>query len=150
LDKIVNFLKNNEITAHRFEKDRKLHIFINSSLQFVSIAKRIINITMWLRENPLYSSYIDLDDRLKGEVDKLMKIINSLGSQKFNYRNIIESHIIEKVHCDYSEAKNDKVCLICLHELEVDTYTNVFSFDFHIQCINFWLNCVDNVSPYIL
>jgi hypothetical protein len=150
LDKIICFVRKNEISVEKFEKDRKLHIFINSSLVFRTFAKRITYIMKFLKFYPEYSNYTAEfnSEALEKHIHELGNLFDLLN-EKFNFKNMTESHLIDKFHSEFKELKVDKVCLICLHGLDVDINTNVFSYDFHIQCINFWLNLVDNISPFI-
>jgi hypothetical protein len=43
---------------------------------------------------------------------------------------------------------NKKRCHLCLHDINIDGNTNIFSGDFHILCINYWINAIDNNSPF--
>jgi hypothetical protein len=153
LDKIVCFVRKYEISKFKFEKDRKLSIFINASLQFVLFSKKIIGIVNFLKGSNYLNYCNEINaNKLQSEVEKIVKVMDSLGNEKFNFLGIMENSLFEKIKNNSKDdvIKTDKVCFMCLHELDNEPHSNVFSYDFHIQCINFWLNCVDNLSPFLV
>jgi hypothetical protein len=90
------------------------------------------------------------NEDLQTKSSHLLKTIKELTDKHTDlFNDIIELNLFRKFE-QSTEIKNEKVCMLCLNDLESDIHTNVFSYDFHILCINFWLNCVDNKSPYII
>ena len=62
--------------------------------------------------------------------------------------NLENSEIKELFEFDDSNTINKKRCQLCLHDIGVDGNTKLFSGEFHILCINYWINAIDNNSPF--
>jgi hypothetical protein len=81
---------------------------------------------------------------------QLIKSIKDLTDMHHElFDDIIDLNLLRKLD-QPTELKDEKVCMLCVNDIESDIHSNVFSYDFHTLCINFWLNCVDNKSPYII
>lgn len=146
---ITNFLNNKQFNKNLFEKDRKLINFINSSVQLLLFTIKID------------FTFSEINDKLNSFqiINLIKKFENLLEASKssLDLRSKIDEVSFNKLHhykpvlnVDHKDIKNQKVCTLCFHKLEEEINTNIFSFDFHIFCINIWLNGVDNTSPYQL
>jgi hypothetical protein len=114
-------------------------------MHFNIFAKRIICST-----SKLYSDEIENNSVLLKVSSETVLIIKNLNDEFPDLIDeMLDLKLLNKLD-EKNEIKDDKLCLICMNELDIDNHTNLFSFDFHILCINFWLNCVDNRSPFII
>ncbi len=144
---IKKTLFNKKLTQGHFEKDRKLNTYLNSAVQILTFYKKFNSLLLEVKE-PMKS---ESRENILMELKEILK----LPSDKFNITQIIDESSVIKLE-EYApelkmtkeEIKSNKICHICLHRLEEENNSNVFSFDFHITCINFWLNLVDNKSPF--
>lgn len=141
MEEISKFLSENEITIEAFKSNRKLQTFINSAITINLLCARLINLTKIFKKEA---------SDLTSKSDNLSKLIQHILDTHHNlFNSIIDMNLTKKLSHS-TEIKNEKVCMLCLNDLDSDNHTNLFSYDFHILCINFWLNCVDNKSPFIV
>jgi hypothetical protein len=142
---VKNIIFDKKITQGIFEKDRKLFTFLNSTIQILYFFDKFNSLLEEMKEK--------MESKHKENILKEIKEILKVPSEKFNISQIIDNSAVSEYE-EYNprilkeEIKNNKICHICLHKLEGENNTNVFSYDFHIVCINFWLNLVDNQSPF--
>ena len=147
LSKLIAFLnENKKFIQAQFEKDRKLINFLNSTVQFLFFNDKFNSLLSELKEK----SDTSLRDKILIKLKTLIKTPTGI----FPISQVIDIDSLNKLEQFIPKIRSDdirinKICHICLHKLEEEAYTNAFSFDFHVTCINFWLNLVDNKSPYI-
>ena len=133
------------ISTEKFKKDRKLLIFINAAMHFNIFAKRILDSSCIMNLEGVESRTELL--KISSEAVIIIKNLNDQFPDLID--DMLDLKLLDKLD-EKIQILDDKLCLICMNELSIDNHTNLFSFDFHIICINFWLNCVDNRSPFII
>ena len=143
IEEVVEFLKTKNISIDIFRKNRKLSVFINSAMYFNIFAKRILESSKMLNPKENTKGLLEISS------ESIMIIKNLNDEFPDLIDEMLELRLLNKLD-EKIEIKDDKLCLICMNQLDIDNNTNLFSYDFHILCINFWLNCVDNRSPFIL
>ncbi len=148
---ITNFLNNKKFNKDLFMKDRKLINFINSSVQLLLFTIKID------------FTFSEINDKLNAfQIINLIKKLEDLleaSKKTLNLRSSIDEVSFNKLH-NYKpvldQDHNNKVCYLCFHRLDEELSTNVFSYDFHIFCINIWLNGINTTnncnssSPYLI
>ena len=150
-NKIYDFIVSTSINKYKFENDWKLDNFIKSLQQIFIIGCKIFTL---LTENEKLKG--DLNDSLIKVRDLLKKLLN-FNSEIFEFRKFFQTSILEKFE-NFNEVKykfepkelsNKKICFICLYDNEYlnESVTNLMSYDFHISCINLWLNKIDKNLP---
>ena len=138
---IKDFIVKKKISKSLIENNRQLNNYINALIQFILFEARIKSLIAELKSEDSNNNFKMNNNDIK---DTILEII---AIPEVN----IEEGLVNKMKT-YKPKLNynnkDKVCYICLHNLSEESSTNVFSFDFHISCINFWLNLVDKQSPF--
>ena len=71
-------------------------------------------------------------------------------SKKFIFEDRIIDLITNTTKFKTDMSISNSICNLCFTELKESISTNIFLHDFHINCINFWINFVDQHSPYQL
>jgi len=135
---INQFLTNKIYSKNLFSNDRKLANYINSSIQMIIFSIKIMSVLDELK----------LENKLKDIIQRTiisLKELHEIPSEKFTLTyNYDEKLMILTKNLFYEERS----CYICLYNLTEEPYTNLYSKDDHISCINFWLNLVNNQSPF--
>lgn len=158
INEISSFLNNNKFSKEKFENDRRLIGFFNASTQFCILCKRLVNLinieTFQDKLKEKNSSLISTIENIKEDSNNIeQKIIDIKNIFKNSFdENIFNKLKIKDFNFELNKLQNikhSKLCMMCLHNLEDEPNTNLFSYDFHLSCINFWLNLVDNQSPFI-
>ncbi len=165
MKKIEIFIKSKHTYSRTlFEKDKRINNFFGSIFQFLSFWIKIANLKKELK-NILSNDKIQSLD--KNSVKEIIELLEDEFLQNFteinktlfynkikdyiliNKENIFSSSRIQNIEEELNKI-NFMICWICLNKLDDDLHTNTFNYDFHILCINFWLNLVDNYSPFKL
>lgn len=85
------------------------------------------------------------------EISKIFLILEkneSLDFKKLILIENLENSEIKELFVFDEENLGKKRCQLCLHDIDIDGKTNIFSGEFHILCINYWINVIDNNSPF--
>jgi hypothetical protein len=155
IEKNESFLK---YSRSKFENDRKLITFINGTLSLYFMFKKMSTAEKYLTEYALKNNFpqskIKSDKNIFQRIDKIISNLESCS--KLTFSKIFDQTVLLKYKTFITPAesvlKSSKVCNICLNKLEDEAFTNLFSYDFHISCINYWLNAVKitetNCSPF--
>lgn len=132
--------------------------YINGVLQLQIMYKKLIAIEKKIKEINEWKQY---DLKLSQDFKLISDIIDKIranGDNTFEGLNICHyfdelllSHL-DKFEEFYIKDANDakSKCSFCFLMLDPEPHTNIFGFDFHVPCINSWLNLVDTNSPFIL
>ena len=156
-----------KLTNENFENSRKLINFFNGIIRFLVFFNRIESLNLKIKEdsdkiNPITKNNfkqniltnIDLINEIKKNCKKIFDIFaffeksNVLDFKKIiEFENLKNLKIKELFEIKFNELDKNR-CHLCLHDLDVDLKTNIFSKDFHIICINYWINIIDNNSPF--
>lgn len=90
-------------------------------------------------------------NKLKSEIFNYFKFFEKCGILNFSklieFESLKNLEIKELFEINLEEIEKNR-CQLCLHELDCDLKTQLFSGDFHIICINYWINVIDNNSPF--
>lgn len=147
LSKLKGF-QSKKISKLQFESDRKLTDFINGSIQILLMSKKLYSTIRKCeiavnKDSSYYTAILNcLDKEMRSTTEE------GLDGNKMIDENLLNKlKTFDDVSC--FSSKNSNSCCICLHELSLENQTNVFSFDFHTSCINFYINLVDSQSPYV-
>ncbi len=153
-NKIYDFLISTSINKYKFQNDWKLDNFLKSLQQIFIIGCKIFTL---LSDDAKEKE--DLNDSLIKVRDLIKKLLN-FNSEIFEFPKFFHTSILEKFENFYDvkykletkELSNKKICFICLYENEYlnESVTNLMSYDFHIPCINLWLNKIDKKLPFDL
>ena len=166
---LKNFFKedNFELNKEAFENSRKLMNFFNGIIKLFLLMNRLqslnskISANMKNMQKDLSESIasnictnenlIQENEKLKIKILELFKFLENC--KNLNFHKIIEFDTlknldIKEIYEINFERNERQRCLLCLHDLDVDLKTQIFSAEFHILCINFWINVIDNNSPF--
>ena len=150
-----------------FDNSRKLFNFFNGIIRIFFFINRLEALILFMK---IHIDIISVEKRqsYKENVNKNLKILEEIkkerheiskifiGLQKvktldfsklINIENLENSEIKELFEFDDSNIAK-KRCQLCLHDIDVDGKTKLFSGEFHILCINYWINVIDNNSPF--
>lgn len=162
------FAKENlELNKEMFQNSRKLINFFNGIIRFLMLLSRIdslnsaINKQLKNCENKFIEKIQDNLNSNKELIQELGKIKNKVFEhfkffercKKLDFSKLIEFdtlknlEIKELFEINLEEAQKLR-CQLCLHDLDCDLKTQIFSGEFHIICINYWINVIDNNSPF--
>jgi hypothetical protein len=156
---IKEFTSHKKFNKYKFENNRKLENFLNSLIQFYTLG---MNYSNTITNNTIINNNESFNlKNLSYDLDNILNLINELKSippEKYNFIKYFESEYIKNIlnlkrrtidEIEKKEIKSTKICFLCLNKLlNNENHSNIFSYDFHVICINFWLNTVDNKSPY--
>lgn len=86
------------------------------------------------------------------QYNEIVSLINALLQSKtfasiLDVNKLNELNTTPKIKCE-GNPNNNKDCQLCLHSNLNEKITNVFGYDFHIRCINVWLNLIESKSPF--
>lgn len=135
-------------------KISKSKLTLPSNLKLVNYLNGIIYLlldytTLWNTKH-FITNEISKKALVYEEVLHLIKEI----SKGENFKQIFKEDALNKLtNLDkekFVTKNNEKDCLICLQNLNKEGNTNVFGYDFHISCVNIWLNLIESNSPYKL
>ena len=135
-------------------KISKNKLTLTSNLKLVNYLNGIIYLlldytTLWNTKNFL-NDEMSKKASVFGEVLNLIKEI----SKGENFKQIFKEDALNKLNNldkeKFVTKDNEKDCLLCLQNLNKEGNTNVFGYDFHINCVNIWLNLIESNSPYKL
>lgn len=146
LSQLKQFLISKQFSKFLFENDRKLTTFISSALQMIRFGNKIISALRCMDMN----SDKDLQNYRKKLIATLKDILK-IPEEKFKISlqiDIVELEENIKPFVFNIQDTNNQICHLCLHNLSNDTNTNIFGYDFHVNCINYWLNLITNHSPF--
>lgn len=132
------------------KQNKKFSNFIEGSMVLISLyltikntIKNIIELEEFKNEGIEFSHKI---------FDKSHHLITDLNnhSRRFIYEERIKELSESCFKVNYTINLSSQYCNLCFTELKDFPNTNIFLHDFHIHCINFWINNVDQRSPYQL
>ena len=141
LNKLWSFA-NVEITKSKISNSKPLINFLNGNIQLlVNYAKFIAT------KNLINIKNVNINQKLFQKIYEFM-----IKFQKSsNYGNLINKELLESIKnqkIDIDKIIDKGGCRLCLHSLDNEKYENVYGYDFHITCINVWVNLVDLNSPF--
>ena len=129
-------------------QNKRFTNFIEGSVQIIIIFNNI---------NFTYENIIQLEEYKnegleKFKTEKIKKKISvfTAVSKKFIFEDRIIDLITNTTKFKTDMSISNSICNLCFTELKESISTNIFLHDFHINCINFWINFVDQHSPYQL
>ena len=145
LKQLFPFSDKMKLTSDKISSNLKLVNYLNGVIYLlINYCKLIKTQNFIFEENQSYgqSFYTEVSSSIK----KIAK-----GS---NFSQIIRKEILEELEKEeqnqYTFNEKDNGCSICLQSLTKEGSTNVFGYDFHISCINLWLNLIESKSPFNL
>jgi hypothetical protein len=131
--------------------NKKFSNFIEGSIVLLSLYHTIEN---------TYKNILELEEFRNEGIDnnnidkneKAKKIISDLkkNSKRFIYEERMKELLNFSSNLNNNFNLSNQYCNLCITELKDFPSTNIFLHDFHIHCINFWINTVDQRSPYQL
>lgn len=156
-----------EINAELFENSRKLNNFFNGIIRLLIFFNRLESLNNKVNEN-IKSLRIEFQETVSqnistnsGFIIEIKKIVKKIKAhflyfetcQALGFNKIIEFETLKNLEISELfqldlKAQEKPRCQICLHCLDLDSHTKLFSGDFHIACINYWINVIDNNSPF--
>jgi len=162
------FAKENlELNKEMFQNSRKLINFFNGILRHLMLFCRLESLNSKIT-NELNSFDKNFTEKIKDNIRSnkdLIQDLNKIRSKIFEYYKFFEKSknlnfnkliefdslknldIKELFEINLEEIENNR-CQLCLHDLNSDLKTQLFSKEYHIICINFWVNVIDNNSPF--
>ena len=147
LEKNIHFLNNLwsfgnvELTKENILSNKRLSDFLNGNLQLLILYAKFI-----ATKNYLNFKKGNVNQKLFQKIYELMLKL----SKSENFGELFEKNNFEKIKNQQVEV-NDNIetyCKLCLHDINNEGNKNVFGFDFHISCINLWVNLIDINSPF--
>ena len=145
LKQLLPFSDKMKLTSDKITSNLKLVNYLNGVIYLlINYCKLIKTQNFIFEENQSYaqSFYTEISSSIR----KIAK-----GS---NFSKLIKKEMFEELekeeHSKYEFNEKDNGCSICLQSLTKEGSTNVFGFDFHISCINIWLNLIQSKSPFNL
>jgi len=156
-----------EITKESFENSRKLINFFNGILKFFIVFNRVESLNSIINDN-LNSinkelvknikdnicsnkNFIEEIKKFQAKISSFFKFFQCCKHLRFNkiidfeaFNNLEKKELFE-INLDDIDKQR---CQLCLHTLDSDMKTRLFSGNFHITCINYWINLIDNNSPF--
>ena len=144
--KLMNILKEEEDILRN---NKRFSNFIEGAIQIIVIFSNF---------NYTYENILQLDEYKKEDFKKIFiseKITKKISIFKNKSRKFIFEERIKDLLDNCSRVNtniniSNSYCNLCYTELKDMVSTNIFLYDFHITCINFWINCIDQHSPYQL
>ena len=178
MDKHLNYLKELdiffskkklEISKEKFDNSRKLYNFFNGIIRVFFLLNRIEALIIFIKSNlDEISNQNKNKEFYKEQSSNNFKVFNQIKNERNEISNILLSLYKVKI-LDFSKLividnlENSSIrelfefddvniyrkrCQLCLHDINVDGNTKLFSGDYHILCINYWINAIDNNSPF--
>ena len=147
LEKNIPFLNslwsfgNVELTKEKISSNKRLNDFLNGNLNLLILYAKFIS-----TKNYINHKKCKVNQKLFQKIYELLLKLSKSG----NFGNLFEKNNFDKIKNQQIEI-NDNInnyCKLCLHDINNEGNKNVFGFDFHISCINLWVNLVDINSPF--
>ena len=147
LEKNIPFLNslwsfgNVELTKEKILSNKRLSDFLNGNLNLLILYAKFI-----ATKNFLNFKRGNVNQKL---FQKIYELILKLSKSE-NFGELFEKNNIDKIKNQQVEV-NDNIetyCKLCLHDINSEGNKNVFGYDFHISCINLWVNLIDINSPF--
>ena len=162
LDEFFN-KENLQLTKNMFDNSRKLFNFFNGIIRLFFLLNRLEALILFIKKN-----LNDNKNNLNKNIEKDLKILDEIRNERKEINRIFVSlqkvkildfsRLIEIDNLENSNIKelfefddkdiHKRRCQLCLHDIDVDGKTKLFSGEFHIICINYWINVIDNNSPF--
>ena len=147
LEKNIPFLNslwsfgNVELTKEKISSNKRLNDFLNGNLNLLILYAKFIS-----TKNYINHKKCKVNQKLFQKIYELLLKLSKSG----NFGNLFEKNNFDKIKNQQIEI-NDNInnyCKLCLHDINNEGNKNVFGFDFHISCINLWVNLIDINSPF--
>lgn len=126
-------------------KNKRLINFINGIIRLLLFNNKFNGTKEFIKNSKLETN--------RKYYDEIVSLIKTLSNSK-NFASVVdrnklnELNNIPKIQLRDND-ENRKDCQLCLHSDLNEKITNVFGYDFHIRCINVWLNLISAKSPFI-
>jgi len=155
-----------ELNEEMFQNSRKLMNFFNGIIRFLMLLSRLESLNSIIIKE-LSNCDKKFSEKIKDNVNSNQDLIQELSiirTKIFDYYKFFEAckYLNFKKLIEFDTVKNLGIkelfeinldetqklrCQLCLHDLDCDLKTQIFSGEFHIICINYWINVIDNNSP---
>jgi hypothetical protein len=154
LKAVNNFLKElvkmniSKEEEEALKKNKKYHNFLEGG---------IILINLFYHFKFTYDNIVVLEEfkneGIPSKFNDFSKFNEKVSSFKTNSKRFLfEERLVQLLEntskVNRSVELSSQHCNLCFSELSASLNTNIFLHDFHIHCINFWINCIDQKSPY--
>jgi hypothetical protein len=169
LGHLKNFFakENLELNKEMFQNSRKLINFFNGIIRHLMLFSRLESLNSKITKE-LNSFNKNFTEKIKDKISSNKDLIQDLNkikskifdyykffekSKNLNFNKLIEFDTLKNLdtkelfEINLEEIENNR-CQLCLHDLDCDLKTHLFSEEYHIICINFWVNVIDNNSPF--
>lgn len=169
LSELKAFFSNENLVLNKemFENSRKLMNFFNGIIRLLMLLNRMESLNSNISKG-LNNFDRKFTEKIKDNINSnkdLFQDLNKIRSKIFehykffehfknlNFNKLIEFDTLrnlakkELFEIDLEETQKLR-CQLCLHDLYCDLKTQIFSGEFHIICINYWINVIDNNSPF--